>query len=135
MINSSLYLQGSKIEGGYNNIIQADGNSYVNVSNSLQSNTYLHDAHGYYNVISPTPSVATTFRVTDSTVYGVILDSSGVDTSYIKEVYGVNNVINGYTHNNNGTPQYIDNADAISNGLFKGMEYVETGTGVLKSVY
>ena len=135
LINSSLYLQSSKIEGGYNNIIQADGNSYVDVSNSLQSNTYLHDAHGYYNVISPTPSVATTFRVTDSTVYGVILDSSGVDTSYIKEVYGVNNVINGYTHNNNGTPQYIDNADAISNGLFKGMEYVETGTGVLKSVY
>jgi hypothetical protein len=135
MINSNLYLNSSKIEGGYNNIIQADGNSYVSLSNSIQSNTYLHDSHGHYKVISPTPSIATTFRVSDSTIYGVILDSSGVDTSYIQEVFGVNNVINGYTHNNNGTPTYADNAAALLAGLFKGMEYVETGTGVLKSVY
>lgn len=135
MINSNLYLNSSNIEGGYNNIIQADGDSYISIGDSLQSNTYLHDSHGHYKVIAPLPTISTTFRVTDSTIYGVILDSTGVDKSYVSEVLGVNNVINGYSHNNNGTPTYADNAAALLAGLFKGMEYVETGTGVLKSVY
>ena len=125
----------SYIEGGYNNLFQFDGTSAIAVYDSNHSSTDCYEVHGYAKVIAPLPSVSKTAYLSNVTCVDFKVDSSGADKSYVNEVYGEKNSINGYQHNNTGVPTYASNAAALTAGLFKGMQYANTTTGVLSRVY
>lgn len=135
-INSSVgNVLSSYIEGGYNNIFQVDGTSSISIFNSNHSSSRAYATNGYYEVIAPLPLTAKTAYLANVTCVDFKVDSTGTDKSKIKEVYGEKNSINGYQHNNTGVPTYASNSAAIADGLFKGMQYANTTTGVLSRVY
>ena len=135
-INNSIgNIVSSYIEGGYHSVILVDGSSSISVFDSDHSSAESYSGNGYYEVISPLPSVAKTVFLSNVTCVDFKVDSTGFDKSKIQTVYGEKNSINGYQHNNTGALPYASNADAITNGLFAGMEYLNTTSGMLSKVY
>lgn len=125
----------SYIEGGYNNIFQADGTSAISIFDGNHSSARAYATNGYYEVISPLPATAKTAYLSNVVCLDFKVDSTGTDKSKIQEVFGEKNSIDGYQHNNTGALPYASNAAAIADGLFKGMQYANITTGVLSRVY
>ena len=133
--SSSGNILSSYIEGGYNNIFQADGTSIVSIYDSNHASARAYATNGYYEIIAPLPLTAKTVYLSNVVCIDFKVDSTGADKSKIQEVFGEKNSINRYQHNNTGVPTYASNAAAITGGLFKGMQYANTTTGVLSRVY
>lgn len=135
MTNSSCIIHEANIEGAFNNIINSNGLVNVNINNMLSPGSKSREVHGFHRIVGTLPATSLADNISTSTIVDVKVDSTGVDKSYIGEVRGLNNNINYYRHNNTGVAKYANNADAITAGLFRGMEYENSSTGVLSRVY
>ena len=122
---------GSKIEGGYNNVIQSIGQCNIGFTDVEIIDTSLNDVHKFYQILAPLPSTPLNFGALNSQITNVVV--SPTDLSYIREVTGYGNTLNYYSHNNTGVATFPNNAAAIAGGLFKGMEYI-TATGEARKV-
>lgn len=133
LTNSSLNIVGnSSDQDQVENLIQMDGDSFVNLE-GYQNNGQISDSlHGAIKVVTPLPTTAIEISVNNSYLYNIITDDTGTDKSYIKQINGNKNTINNAPHNSHLI--YVDDTAAKAAGLIKGNIYYNTTIGGLKSI-
>ena len=133
LVNSSLYIFGkTSDQEGVENLFQLDGTSAVSLVGYTNDGQINDSVHGTFKVIAPLPTKAISISVSNSTLYSVITDETGVDKSFIQYIYGDRNRINNASHSSYLV--FVDDIAAKAAGLIRGNTYYNTTIGGLTSV-
>ena len=133
LTNSNLNIVGdSSDQDQVENLIQMDGNSHVTLDGYQNNGQVADTVHGAIKVVAPLPTPAKEITCNNVYLYSVIVDETGVDKSYLKQINGNKNTINGAPHTS--YLQFADDAAAKAAGLIRGNTYYNTTIGGLKVV-
>ena len=133
LVNSKLYIVGnSSDQEAVENLCQLDGTSAISLVGYINNGQINDSVHGAFKVTTPLPATALTIGATDSTLYSVIVDETGVDKSFVQNINGDRNRINNAPHSS--YPSYVDDVAARAGGLIKGNVYFNITINALKSV-
>ena len=134
LVNSTLHIVGnSSDQESVENLYQLDGTSGISLVGYVNNGQVNDSVHGAFKVTTPLPATALIIGATDSTLYSVIVDETGVDKSFVQYINGDRNRINNAPHSSYRF--YVDNAAAKADGLIIGNIYHNTTLGGLTSVF
>lgn len=131
--NSTLNInENSSDQEGVENLVQMDGTSWISLD-GYHNNGQVNDiVHGAIKVTAPLPLIAKELNIQNSVLFSVIVDETGVDKSFIKQINGDKNRINNAPHSS--YLSYVDDVAAKAAGLIRGNIYYNTTVGALKQI-
>ena len=132
LVNSTFYLDKGVSEEGVENFCQLDGTSTIEIREFRDANMQCNDVHGFFQVIAPLPLVDKAVLIENSIINEVVVDETGVDKSYIKQINGSKNIINNSPHNSYFL--FVNDTAAKAGGLIRGNVYYNTTLGGLKTI-